>query len=141
MADRFVTAQTSQTGAIDSLADQLNRNVAAVTTNATTTAVTMTAAQFMSGIYATTAAGALALTFPAAVDLIAAMPNAQIGSKAECWIVNAGNNTTTITTNTGLTITGGHGTATLATNTSQLVIAVVTAATTVTLYPVLKTAS
>lgn len=141
MADRFVTAVKSQTAAINSLADRSTANVAAVTTNTTVTARTMTAAEFMSGVFVTTAAGALALTFPTAADIIAAIPNAQVGSKAMCWLVNASNNTVTITTNTGLTITGGHGTATAATNTSQLIIAVVTAATTVTLIPVLKTAS
>lgn len=141
MVDRFVTAQTSQTSAINALADQLNVGVAATTTNTTTSARTMTAAEFLSGLFLTTAAGALALTLPTAAALFAAIPNAQVGSKAQCWIVNAGNNTLTLTTNTGLTITGGHGTATMPTVTSQLLIAEVVSATAVTIYPVLKTAS
>lgn len=148
MADRFTPSTLgSQTEAINKLADELHAvgGVGATTVNTTTTARTMTAAEFLQGVFTTTAAGALALTFPTAAALVAAFPNAQVGSQAVLYLVNAGNNTLTITTNTGLTITGGHGTATLPTNTSQIVIAkftnVTSGAEAVLLIPFLKTAS
>jgi hypothetical protein len=148
MADRFTPATLgSNTAAINVLADELHaiESVGLATTNTTTTARTMTAAEFLAGVFITTAAGALALTFPTAAALVAAFPNVQVGSMAVLFLVNAGNNTLTITTNTGLTITGGHGTATMPTVTSQIVIAkftnVTSGAEAVTLYPFLKTAS
>jgi hypothetical protein len=148
MATRFTPSTLgSNVEAINVLADELHAvsGVGAATVNTTTTARTMTAAEFLSGVFVTTAAGALALTFPTAAALVAAMENAQVGSQAVLYLVNAGNNTLTITTNTGLTINGGHGTATLPTATSQIIIAkatnVTSGAEAVTLYPLLKTAS
>lgn len=147
MATRFTDTTSSEVDAVNLLADELHAvsGVGAATTNTTVTSRSMTAAEFLAGIFISSAAGALALTFPTAAALVAAMPNAQVGSTAVLYLVNTSNNTITITTNTGLTITGGHGTATAATNTSQIVIAkctnVTAGAEAVTLYPFLKTAS
>jgi hypothetical protein len=141
MATRFVTTHKSNNAAINDLSDRAEKNTVAVVTNTTTTGITMTTAQMLAGVFVTTAAGAFALTLPTAVDMIAALPNAQVGTQFVCFLVNAGNNTLTITTNTGNTITGGHGTATMATATSQILVGKVTAATTITYFPILKTAS
>ena len=147
MTTRFTASTSSMTEAVNVIADELHQvaGVGAIAVNVTTTARTMTAAEFMAGVFTTTAAGALAVTYPTAAALVAAMPNAQVGSQAVLFVVNAGNNTLTHTTNTGLTITGGHGTATMPTNTSQIVIAkctnVTSGAEAVTLVPFLKTAS
>lgn len=148
MATKFVATQYDNAGAINTLADEihaLSGNGTALTTNTTTTARTMTAAEFLAGVFVTTASGALALTFPTAAALVAALTNVQVGSQVVLYLVNKGDNTLTITTASGLTITGGHGTATLATNTSQIIIAkftnVTSGAEAVTLVPFLKTAS
>jgi len=148
MATRFTPSTLgSETESLNKIADELHAvgGVGAIAVNVTTTARTMTAAEFLAGVFTTTAAGALAVTFPTAAALVAAFPNVQVGSQAVLYLVNAGNNTLTITTNTGLTITGGHGTATLPTVTSQIIIAkftnVTSGAEAVTLVPFLKTAS
>lgn len=147
MATRFNVVEGSEVDALDTIADELHavQGVGAAAVNTTTTARTMTAAEFLAGLFVTTAAGALALTLPTAAALVAAFPNVQVGSQVELKLVNAGNNTLTLTTNTGLTITGGHGTATLPTVTSQILVAkftnVTLGAEAVTIYPFLKTAS
>ncbi len=144
---RFTAVVASQTDAINALADQVNAagGTGASTTNVTTTARTMTAAEALSGIFITTAAGALALTLPTAAALVAAFTNAQVGAQFTLYVVNASNATVTLTTNTGLTINGGHGTATLPTVTSQILVGkftnVTAGAEAVTFTPVLKTAS
>lgn len=148
MATRFTPATIgSMTEGMDVLADELHvvESVGLATTNTTVTARTMTAAEALAGVFITTAAGALALTLPTAAALVAAFPNVQVGSQFVLYLVNAGNNTLTLTTNTGLTINGGHGTATLPTVTSQILVGkftnVTAGAEAVTFYPFLKTAS
>lgn len=145
MADRFTPSTLgSQTEAINKLADELHAvsmvGAAAVVNTATTHLVTP--AQLLAGVYVNSRDGAVAWTLPTAAAMVAAMPNCQVGSTFQCWLINTGNDTTTITTNTGNTITGGHGTATLATALSQLIIGKVTNITpgseAVTYYPVLK---
>lgn len=145
MADRFTPSDIgSQTEAINRLADELHvvGNIGAVATVTTATTHLVTPAQLLAGIYINDRDGAVAWTLPTAETMVAALPNAQVGSTFQCWLVNTGNDTTTITTNTGNTITGGHGTATLATALSQLVIGKVTNVTAgteaITYYPVLK---
>lgn len=119
MATRFMTTHKSNNAAINDLADRAELNTAAVTNNTTTTTYNVTAAQFLSGLITTSAAGALAVVFPTAAALVAAIPNCQVGSKVFCWIRNDGNNTATFTTNTGLTLSG---TATAATTLAQLCV-------------------
>jgi hypothetical protein len=144
---RFVANQGSPTAGMNTLADELHAHegVGAIAVNTTVTARTMTAAEALAGVFTTTAAGALALTLPTAAALVAAFPNVQVGSQFVLFLVNAGNNTLTLTTNTGLTITGGHGTATMPTVTSQILIGkftnVTVGAEAVTFVPFLKTAS
>jgi len=145
MADRFTPATLgSMTAAINTIADELHAvsmvGAAALVDTATTHLVTP--AQLLAGVYVNSRAGAVDWTLPTAAAMVAAMPNAQVGSTFQCWLINTGNNTTTIVTNTGNTITGGHGTATLATALSQLVIGKLTNVTSgaeaVTYYPILK---
>jgi hypothetical protein len=145
MADRFTPSTVgSITEGMNRLADELHvvGNVGAVASVDTATTHLVTPAQFLAGIYVNTRDGAVAWTLPTAAAMVAAVANAQVGSTVQCWLVNEGNDTTTITTNTGNTITGGHGTATLATALSQLIIGkftnVTSGAEAVTYYPVLK---
>ncbi len=71
------------------------------------------------------------LQFPLATDIIAAIPNAQVGMAYELMIRNSSGsaNTATITTNTGVTLTG---TMTIAQNTTRFFLVTVTGATTIT---------
>jgi hypothetical protein len=141
---RFNDTLGSTTEAINKLADELHAvaMVGAASTVDTATTHLVTPAQLLTGIYINSRAGAVDWTLPTAAAMVAAIPNCQVGSTFQCWLINTGNNTTTIVTNTGNTITGGHGTATLATALSQLVIGKVTNATSgaeaVTYYPILK---
>lgn len=150
MANRY-TPETvgSMTEAQDRLADELHAlsgNGTAQVTNVTATTRTMTAAEFLSGSFVNNVAGAMALTYPTAAQLVAAFPNVQVGTQVALFLVNTGTSgTLTHTTNTGLTITGGHGTATMPTATSQIMLAkftnVTVGAEAVLITPFLKTAS
>jgi hypothetical protein len=148
MADRFTPATVgSMTEGTNRLADELHviGAVGAAASVSTTTTHLVTAAQMLAGVYVNTRDGAVAWTLPTAEAMLAAYPNAQIGSQFVLYLINEGNDTTTITTNTGNTITGGHGTATLAATTSQIIVGkftnVTTGAAAITYFPVLKTAS
>lgn len=146
MATRFPTAVGSESAAINAVEDQVNSDVVGVlTTDATGAATTnLTAAQTINGVYRlTTASGGVALTFPSAASVVAAIPQCQVGSRFDLAVINAGSGQTiTLTAGTGNTLTG---TAAVATNTSQIVKGIVTNATVgaeaVTYLPVLKTAS
>lgn len=145
MSDRFTPQDVgSETEAIDRIADEVHTQVGVATTNAAASPQTMTAAQMLAGVYIQGVAGAFALTLPDAADVVAAMPNVQVGSKFELMLINTGSGTLTLTAGTGNTL-GGHATATLATATSQILVGVVTniddGDEAITYYPVLKTAS
>lgn len=68
---------------------------------------TPTAAQLLGGLIDhVSATGAGTATLDTAANLDAAYPNAQIGDMFPCYFANTGNQTVTITTNTGLTLKG-----------------------------------
>jgi len=105
-----------------------------VTTEATAGDVTFTATQILGGlILRDPAGGARADLLPTAATIIAALGNPAVGEAFEFTVRNTAdaNETITITTNTGLTLSG---TMTVAQNNSKRFLALVTAATTVTVY-------
>lgn len=106
-----------------------------VTTLATAGAVTFTAAQILGGLILRDPAGSgRADLLPTATDIIAALgPDPQTGESFEFTIRNTADaaETITVTTNTGLTLSG---TMTIAQNNSKRFLAVVTSNTTVTVY-------
>ena len=144
MATRFVTTQLDLSDGMNTLADMINMQVGATTSNSAASPQTMTAAQALAGVYKQTTAGAFSLTLPSAASVVAAIPNCQVGSKFMLAIINTGSGTLTLTAGSGNTL-GGQATATLATATSNLFIAEVTNATAsseaVTYHVLLKTAS
>lgn len=141
---RFAAVQTSQTDAIDVLADQANINVGVTTVNAAASPIVLTAAQVLAGVYTQGTAGAFGITFPTAALMVAAIPNVQAGSQGLFVVANTGNNTLTFTIGSGNTFRGGA-TATMPTATGQIFLWKVTTATVgaeaIDYYPILKTAS
>jgi len=107
-----------------------------VTTEATADDVTYTAAELLGGlILRDCAGGARADLFPTAATIIAAIPNCQVGDSFDVVIRNTADSseTITMTTNTGLTLSG---TMTIAQSNSKIFRVLVTAATTVTIYSI-----
>lgn len=105
-----------------------------VTTIATAAAVTFTAAQVLGGLILRDPAGAgRADLVPTAADLIAAMNNPAIGASFEFTIRNTADaaETITVTTNTGVTLSG---TMTIAQNNSKRFLVRVDSPTTVSVY-------
>lgn len=105
-----------------------------VTTTDTDAAVTYTAAEILGGLILRDPVGsARADLFPTAASIIAAIPNCQTGDSFEVHIRNTadGAETITMTTNTGLTLSG---TMTIAQNNAKSFKVVVTSATTVSIY-------
>jgi hypothetical protein len=78
-----------------------------VNTVATAGNLTLTVAAVLAGVAQFTgAAGAVAYTLPLATDLIAAMPDMDIGDSYVFVIQNTAAQAATVTTNTGITLTG-----------------------------------
>lgn len=107
---------------------------ATVTTETTASAVTFTAAEVLGGLILRDPNGAgRADLLPTAADLITELGDPEVGTSFEFTIRNTANaaETITVTTNTGLTLSG---TMTIAQNNSKRFLAVVTSATTITVY-------
>jgi hypothetical protein len=128
MATRFVTPVKSDGAAFNALADQIAAvgAVAAFTSNAAASPLTLTAAQVLAGVFIQTTAGAFTLNTPTAAALVAAIPNCQVGSQAVLFIRNDGSGTLTVAAGSGVTLSG---TATQATTLGQIWIFKVTNAT------------
>lgn len=78
-----------------------------ITSVATAGNLTLTVPAVLGGIAQFTgAAGAVAYTLPLAADLIAAMPDMDIGDSYVFKIQNTAAQVATVTTNTGITLTG-----------------------------------
>lgn len=82
-----------------------------ITSVATAGDLTLTVPAVLGGIAQFTgAAGAVAYTLPLAADLIAAMPDMDIGDSYLFAISNTAAQTATVTTNTGITLSGNAAT-------------------------------
>jgi hypothetical protein len=129
MATRFVTARGSQTEAINDLADRAERHTVAATVNAAASPLQLTASMCMAGIFVQGTAGAFTAYLPTPADMLATIPNIQVGSTVVLFIRNDGDNTLTLSANSvaGITLSG---TATIATTLGQVVVFKVTNATT-----------
>jgi len=80
---------------------------AVVTLNSSAGAQNITLSSILGGVAMFTgAAGAVAYTLPTAADLIAALPDMDIGDSYHAKLVNTAAQVATITTNTGLTVSG-----------------------------------
>lgn len=126
MATRFMTTHKSNNAAINDLADRSEKYTAAEVVNTTTTTLNLTAAQLLAGFLTTTASGALTINFPTAAAIVAALPNAQVGSQFVLYFRNDGDNTTTFGTTGSTGVTYG-GTTTVATTLGQILVGKVTA--------------
>ena len=112
----------------------VSKNKIAVSTITTAGAATYTAAQVLGGlILRDPAGGARSDVTPTAVNLIAAMEDAQVGDSFEFTVRNTADasETITVTAGTGVTLSG---TMTIAQNNTKRFLCVVTASTTVTVY-------
>lgn len=135
---RFVTAPKSQNEAIDQVVDLANQANQCAYLARTAGAVTLTAAQMIGGIIKQGGTpGAFNMTTPTALEIIAALYNAQVGSVFEFIIINGGDNTITIVAGTDVTLVG---TTAVPTSKTQLYRGVVTGATTVSLIGLLTAA-
>jgi hypothetical protein len=77
-------------------------------------AVTLTAAEFMNGIYVQTGTpGAVNKTTPTAALMLAGYPEAKVGSKFEFVLDNGGDGTLTLVAGAGVTLSGTATCATL----------------------------
>ena len=142
---RFASSQVSLGDAINTVVDVANaghqRTVNTVAL-ATATTVTLTAAQIVNGIVqiSGTSAGAVTATTDTATNIVAAIPNAQVGQTFEIIIQNGNTSSGTITLSggTGVTVTNTYATAAQPITTTRQYRGVVTNATTpaVTIYPV-----
>jgi hypothetical protein len=84
---------------------QINAN--RIITNASAGAQNITIAQILAGVALFTGAGgAVAYTVPTAADIIAAMPDMDIGDTYEFALCNTAAQTATITAATGVTLAG-----------------------------------
>lgn len=116
----FTAKQKSQTEAIMTLAARKM-----TVTSRTTGAATLTAAEFVNGLVIQGGTpGAFNLQLPTAAAVVALIEGVQVGTSFDFVIDNGGDNTITVTTNTGMTLSG---TATVATTKNRVFRAVVTA--------------
>lgn len=125
---RFVNTQTSDTGAMNDLADRINqvarRTITAITTGSSSTAAV---AAFLNGIFKFSGGSTYTLTTPTAAQIVAAMQNVVVGSSLTVSIYNANSGTTTITGGTGVTVTGASTVATSKALTYDIVVTNATA--------------
>ena len=98
---------------------------------------TLTAASLAGGIIVHTSnTGGGTLTFDSAANIIAALPGIGIGDAVECYLINDGNQTDTLAADGGATVTLGDAGQTIATEESAILLILVTATTTVTVYTI-----
>lgn len=123
---RFASSQGNQSTAINTIADELHNQVGAIVakTGATTA---WTAAEMLAGVIKQSGTnGALGVTTATAAALVAALANAQVGSKFIVFFTNTNDNTVTLTGGSGVTLSGVTA---VPTNKGQIYVGVVTNAT------------
>ena len=129
----------STNGFIGTVASTNASSYVAVSTAPATNNVNITAAQMAGAAtvylnYTGTAGAAFTLTTDTAANIIAAIPNAQVGQQYDLRVINTGSGyTATLTAGTGVTI---NGTATIANNTWRDFYVVIATSSTVTLQSV-----
>ncbi|MGE0677770.1 hypothetical protein [Pseudolabrys sp.] len=123
-ATRFVTAQTSQTDAINAVADLANQNGQASIVAKSGATTTLTAAEMVNTVIQQSGTnGALSVATATAAALVAALKNAQANSVFDMAILNTNDNTVTLTAGDGVTLSG---TTAVPTNKSQIYRGIVT---------------
>jgi len=106
---RFADTLGSNTEAINTVADQANSQTMGAYTALTSSSPTFTAAQFVNGIINLSGqTAAQSPVPPTATDILAALPNAQIGTIFDVVIINANTSSGAATpqTATGVTLVG-----------------------------------
>ena len=105
---RYATAKASTTEAVNAAADLANFNNKVALLARTAGALVMTADEFLQGLILQTGTpGAFNLTTPTAAAIVAAIPNAQVGSSFHFTFKNAGDGTVTMVAgDAGVTLAG-----------------------------------
>jgi hypothetical protein len=106
---RFADTLGSNTEAINTVADQANSQTMGAYTALTSSSPTFTAAQFVNGIINLSGqTAAQSPVPPTATAILAALPNAQIGTIFDVVIINANTSSgaATLQTATGVTLVG-----------------------------------
>jgi hypothetical protein len=106
---RFANPQASEGVAIGTTVDVANYAASAVYTALTADDPTLTAAQVINGIVSlSTQTAAQDVTMPSAAQLIAAMPNCQVGSAFDFVLINKNTSSgaATVVAGAGVTLTG-----------------------------------
>jgi len=138
---RFASTQTSLSDAINTVVDVANALNQKTVTSVTSSAPTLTAAQMVNNIVTLSGqTAAQTVTTDTATNIVAAIPNAQIGQTFEVIIQNGhtSSGTATLSGGTNVTITNTYATAAQPITTTRQYRGVVTAIATpaVTIYPV-----
>lgn len=123
---RFATEQKSLTQSINTAMDTSNIGGLGGDVPKTTTSFSLTATEAIGGVVRLSTQAAINVTTPSAAALVAALPNAQVGSSFETVIVNGNSGTATMLAGAGVTLVG---TTTALTNTSRTYRGMVTNAT------------
>lgn len=137
---RFASTQTSEGDAIGTLADAIVAHSAIAYNAVTSDGPTLTAAQMVNGIVKISGqTGAQAVTTPTATAIVAAIPNAQVGSMFWFALINAHTPSGAATLTAGAGVTLSSITDVVAVANSQIYIGRVTATATpaVTIYGLL----
>lgn len=105
---RFASTQTSEGDAIGTLADAVVAvSSGAYTAKTVTTHYTLTAAEMINGVVKEGGTpGAHNVTTPTAALIVAAIPNCQIGSTFDFYLMNGSDNTATMLAGTNVTLIG-----------------------------------
>ena len=138
---RFASTQTNLCESINVAVDVANASNQKTVTSVTSSGPTLTAAQMVNNIVTLSGqTAAQTVTTDTATNIVAAIPNAQIGQTFEVIIQNGhtSSGTATLSGGTGVTITNTYATAAQPITTTRQYRGVVTAIATpaVTIYPV-----
>lgn len=106
MPDRFPKAKASEGEAIGSLADRVVSAVAAAWVALTTNSPTLAVAQFIGAVLNLSGqTGAQTVTTPSAAAIVAALPDAQVGTSFDFALQNANTSSGAVTLQAGAGVT------------------------------------
>lgn len=123
---RFASTMKSINDALNLLADLANALGQRTYTAVTTSSATVLAALMVNAIYRISGGSTFAFTTDTAANIVAAIPNCQVGSAFSLEIINNNSGTMTITAGSGVTLVG---TTTALTGTTRFYRGIVTNAT------------